>query len=107
MAASAGFAASVTVTGEVATILVRGDADLAARADFATALDQALESDAPTIVLDARGLSYLESACLRALLHARMNANEQGRRFVVRGVQGIVRRVLDVAGVTDLLVEDG
>jgi anti-anti-sigma factor len=107
MTATGGFSASVTTAGEVALVTLAGEADLAARPEFSAALDDALATDAPTVVLDVARLSYLESACLRTVLHAYRTADEQGRHLVMRNVRGIVRRVLDVAGVTAVLVEHG
>jgi anti-anti-sigma factor len=107
MTSTGGFAASVSTTGDVALVTLAGEADLSARADFSAALDDALATDAPKVVLDVARLSYLESACLRAVLHAHRTADEHGRRLVMRNVHGIVRRVLDVAGVSAVLIENG
>ena len=107
MTSTGGFSASVTTTGDVVLVTIAGEADLSARADFSAALESALATDAPKVVLDVARLSYLESACLRTVLHAHRTADEQGRRLVMRNVRGIVRRVLDVAGVTAVLVENG
>jgi WhiB family redox-sensing transcriptional regulator len=41
-----GFAASVTIDGDVVTVTISGEADLAARADFNSALESALASGA-------------------------------------------------------------
>jgi anti-anti-sigma factor len=106
MTSTGGFTASVTIAGGVAMVTLTGEADLAARSEFNAALDEALATDAPKVVLDVARLSYLESACLRTILHAHRRAEEQGRELVMRNVRGIVGRVLDVAGVTKLIVEN-
>jgi anti-anti-sigma factor len=100
------FDGSIMEDAAQTTLTVCGEADLAARADFDRLVDQALATKSPTIVVDVADLRYLESACLRALIHAYEAADGQGRRFVVRNASGIVRRVLDVAAVSEILLED-
>jgi anti-anti-sigma factor len=97
------FGGSVTAAGDVTTVALQGEADLAVRAEFQQLIEDALQAGTPSVVVDLERLRYLESACLRTLLHARSAAEEQGRTFVVRNASGIVMRVLDVAGVADIL----
>jgi anti-anti-sigma factor len=101
-----GFGGSIEQADGVATLVLRGEADLASRAEFEALVAEVLAADAPAIVVDVQRLQYLESACLRRLLHAHSAAEADGRTLVVHGANGIVRRVLEVAGVADLLLDD-
>jgi anti-sigma B factor antagonist len=101
-----GFGGSVEQSAGVTTVVMHGEADLAARAEFEGLIEQALATDAARIVVDLADLRYLESACLRALLHARASAEGNDRMLVVRGATGIVRRVLEVSGVAEILIEE-
>jgi anti-anti-sigma factor len=100
------FGGSIAEVDGVATLALRGEADLASRADFDALVAEVLATDAPAIVIDVQMLRYLESACLRGLLHAHSAAEADGRTLVVHGATGIVRRVLEVAGVAGLLLDD-
>ena len=103
---SEGFGGSIEQTDGVATLVLHGEADLASRADFDALIAEVLATDAPAIVVDVQLLRYLESASLRGLLHAHSAAEADGRTLVVHGATGIVRRVLEIAGVADLLLDD-
>jgi anti-anti-sigma factor len=104
---AAEFGGSVTSSVDTVTLELHGEADLAARARMQELLDEALATDAPTLVVDCSRLNYLESACLRILIQAHTDAASGGRRLVVRRASGIVRRVLDVAGVAEILIDGG
>jgi anti-anti-sigma factor len=97
---------SVEVADGVATLALYGEADLASRADFDRLIDQLVGTDADRLVVDLQRLTFLESACLRSLLHAHEGAAGSGRSFAVRNATGIVRRVLEIAGVAEVLLED-
>jgi anti-anti-sigma factor len=100
------FGGSVAVDADVTTVVLHGEADLAVRARFQELVEQGLATTSPLIVVDLSRLRYLESACLRSLLHAHEASAQKGRRFVVRGADGIVLRVLEVSGVAEILVDE-
>ena len=89
-----GFGGSIEQADGVGTLRLHGEADLASRAEFEDLIAAVLATDAPAIVVDVQRLRYLESACLRGLLHAYAAAE---------AANGIVRRVLEIAGVAELL----
>jgi anti-anti-sigma factor len=99
------FDGSLEVDGRVATLTLRGEADLASREAFDALVEETLAADVDRIIVDVQHLNYLESACLRRLLGAHERAATRGGTFVVRGAAGIVLRVLEVAGVADELLE--
>jgi anti-anti-sigma factor len=98
-----GFGGSIEQAEGVATLALHGEADLASRADFDALIAAVVATDEPAVVVDVQLLRYLESACLRSLLHAYAAAEADGRTFVVHGATGIVRRVIEIAGVAELL----
>jgi anti-anti-sigma factor len=100
------FGGTIEVTPRVTTVVLYGEADLAARAAFHDFLGQALETTTPRIDVDLAGLTYLESACLRSLLNAHSAAAEQDRHLRVIYASGVVLRVLEVAGVAEILFAD-
>src|SRR4051812_25535006 len=65
------FEADIEVRGPDLWVLPKGDLDITATPDLQDALRLALASDATSIVIDLRGIDFLDSTGLRALLEAR------------------------------------
>jgi anti-sigma B factor antagonist len=103
---AAEFDGSVERSDDVATLSLRGEADLAVRDRMQELVDDALATGARKVVVDCSRLDYLESACLRILIQAHAHAADEGRELVVQRASGIVRRVLELAGVAEILIAD-
>lgn len=67
--------------------------------------DALIGVDGSAVVVDLSGLEFLDSSGIAALLTARSDIVDRGHSFELRGAQGIVRRVLEVTGLTFLLAE--
>lgn len=63
----------------------------------AEVLEQALERDADTIVLDLTGLEAIDHAGVRAILIAHERASDQQKRLLIVPGPDAVQRVLDAA----------
>ena len=85
------FGGTIDVTPRVTTVVLFGEADLAARAAFHDFLGEALETTTPRIDVDLAGLTYLESACLRSLLNAHAAGGGIG---TCASTSGVVLQVL-------------
>jgi anti-sigma B factor antagonist len=91
-----------------ARLLLFGELDIAAAPRVDDALG-ALESEGPDrIVIDLRGLTFLDSTGLRSLLGADARAREQGRRLTLIQGPDVVQRVFSITGLEGRLeiVED-
>ncbi|HLW44605.1 MAG TPA: STAS domain-containing protein [Acidimicrobiales bacterium] len=99
---SGDFAFEVVHTGDVHVVSLHGQLDLANADRVRGALIAVAGS---TVVVDLSGLQFLDSSGVAALLGARSQILDSGNGFELRGAQGIVRRVLDVTGLSHLLVE--
>jgi anti-sigma B factor antagonist len=55
------------------------------------------------LVVDLQAVSFLDSSGLRALVKAKRACDDRSRTFVVIAPSGIVRRVLQIAGLDDYL----
>ena len=64
------FEADISVRGDELWVLPRGDLDIAGAPELEEALSLALASDAKAIVIDLRGLEFVDSTGLRALIQA-------------------------------------
>lgn len=92
--------------GEV-TVVLAGEADLATIDLLRDALLDAVRSRPARVVVDLRGLVFIDSMSIAALVAARRAALEHGADLTVTHPRGQVLSVLKVAGVLNLLVTGG
>jgi anti-sigma B factor antagonist len=93
-----------TRNGTVAIVRPTGELDLSGAAVLEAELDRlAEEPDLATVVLDMRGLEFMDSSGLRLVVVADMRARETGRRFaLIRGGE-TVHRVFEITRMSDRL----
>jgi len=87
-----------------AIVFVRGEMDLSVTPQLreAVALVQDESSD---VVVDLSQVSFMDSSGINALVHGYRRAQDRDR-FQVLGAQPNVRRVSEIAGLTELLLPD-
>jgi anti-sigma B factor antagonist len=85
-----------SLAGRATVVALRGELDLAG----ATALEQELarlDEDAPeAVVLDLRGVEFMDSSGLRVIATNALSAQERGRRFALVPGAAQVMRVFDI-----------
>jgi anti-sigma B factor antagonist len=98
------FAFDTAVRGPVAIVTLRGELDLLASAQLEPELERLLvNARFDVIALDLRGLDFLDSSGLRAIVLARNQLEDEERRLVlVRGPQP-VQRVFEITRMTERL----
>jgi anti-anti-sigma factor len=90
--------ASVERSGETTKIAVAGELDLATMDHFAETVRAQLP--AGPILLDLRGLSFMDSSGMRTLWKVVQEAGEAGQDIAIRDeLQAGVRQVLELTGV--------
>ena len=78
---------------------LKGEFDLAGVAAFETAFEREAFRMGEPVVVDMRGLSFIDSSGLRAVLMADHRLRSEGRRFIlVRGPERVAK-VLELTGV--------
>ena len=80
-------------------IQVEGEIDLA----VADRLKEALENAAPAhdqILVGLQRCEFIDSTAIAVLVHTHGQMEDQGKRVVVYGASGQVRRILSVTGLT-------
>ncbi len=83
---------------------VAGELELSTVDTLREAVDTALAApDCTGVLVDLTELGFCDSTGITALVCARAQAAACGRSFGVVGAHGMVRRVLEVAGVLDAL----
>jgi len=89
------FYVELEARGSELWVLPRGDLDLAAAPELRESLSLALRSDAESVVVDLRGLDFLDSTGLKALVEA--HAGPEGHRVsFIRG-NSMIEQVLQVS----------
>jgi anti-sigma B factor antagonist len=93
-----------TRNGTVAVITPTGELDLSGAAVLEVELDRlAAEPELGAVVLDLRGLEFMDSSGLRLVVLADMRAREAGRRFsLIRGGE-TVHRVFEITRMSERL----
>ena len=97
------FRADVRVEGRIAIIGVTGELDLASSPELEQQLDQVWRSDADQLVLDLRGLEFMDSTGLSIVVGAHQRVAETGRKLSVVKGPPQVQRLLDLTGVSERL----
>lgn len=87
------------------TVRVSGELDLAARPIVTEQVTAAVaeEADIERVVIDLGGVKFCDSSGLGALLDIRRIAERLGAAIVLRSPSAGVARVLDIAGIDELL----
>jgi anti-sigma B factor antagonist len=97
------FRVDVRVEGRTAIIGVTGELDLASSPELEQQLDQIWRSDADQLVLDLRGLEFMDSTGLSIVVGAHQRVAETGRKLSVVKGPPQVQRLLDLTGVSERL----
>jgi anti-sigma B factor antagonist len=97
------FVVDSQTTGRAVTLALSGELDLMSSPLLDQALESAYASSPELIVVDLRGLEFMDSTGLHRLVAAQQRAVQSGRRFgVVRGGEQ-VQRLFDLTGIAELL----
>jgi anti-sigma B factor antagonist len=89
-----------SLAGRTVVIALAGELDLAG----AATLEQELaDVDARAVVVDLRGLGFMDSSGLRALAVAALRAQSAGRRFALVPGAAQVMRVFDITRMRERL----
>src|SRR4051812_11626830 len=102
------FSVTVSTNGDTATVVMRGEFDLAATHDAARAVEEAENAGPRIVALDLSGLTFMDSTGLEIVLRAARRAFDDGRRLVVQRPSPYVRRLLELTAIDQSLdiVED-
>jgi anti-sigma B factor antagonist len=95
------FEADISIRGDELWVLPRGDLDIAGAPELEETLSLALASDARAIVIDLRGLEFVDSTGLRALVQAQQGGGGDRISFVPGNDH--VQSVFRIAGLLDEL----
>jgi anti-sigma B factor antagonist len=86
-----------------ATIVVVGEFDMTGTKSFWAHVSGALETQPVSITVEARGLTFIDSSGLAALMRARAAADDAGAAFRVSEPSPALRHILEITGTVELL----
>ncbi|MEA2829250.1 MAG: hypothetical protein QOG43_3689 [Actinomycetota bacterium] len=98
------FRAEVLRMGPAVLLAVTGELDVATTAEFRASVEGLDDPEAPAhVTVDLSRLDFIDAAGIAALLALRNTIDDAGGSIRVRSAKPHVRRVLELAGVIDLL----
>jgi anti-sigma B factor antagonist len=83
--------------------VVRGELDMLTAPILDAELEQATAQGPRTLVIEMSGVTFLDSSGCHALVRAHRRSDTTGVELYLAGLNGTCRRVLEVAGLTELL----
>ena len=83
-------------------VAVHGEVDISVAEALEEALDAAIRESAGAFIVDLSDLDFIESSGLHALLRARGLLGREDRELAVVCPHGPVRRVFELAGISEL-----
>jgi anti-sigma B factor antagonist len=93
-----------TRDGTIAVVAPTGELDLSGATVLDAELDRlAADAGLSAVVLDLRGLSFMDSSGLRLVVLADMRARDAGRRFALVRGQETVHRVFEITRMSERL----
>jgi anti-sigma B factor antagonist len=92
------------VAGRRTVLAVGGEIDIATAPRLRNAVDAALASGAAEIAIDLAATTFMDSAGVHVLVDATRRAAELGRSLTIASPSAAVLRVIELAGVAELLL---
>lgn len=101
------FEASVVAGAAGPVVVLSGEADLLSAARLGELLTAQLADGAVWLLVDASGLSFADSASVRALVLAARTLRKRGGELVLIRPQPVVMRVLELLGADQVIQVQG
>jgi anti-sigma B factor antagonist len=94
---------ATSIEGRAAVIALAGELDLAGAAELERELERLESSPPAALVLDLRGVEFMDSSGLRVIVLSGRRAEEHGRRFALVPGAAQVMRVFDLTRMRERL----
>lgn len=91
----------VTPDPTAGVIVLEGELDMAGTAEVSAAIEDVADTSAGPVLLDCRGVTYLDSSGIQVISRARARLAHDGRTLLLRGLTGSPARVLELCGLLD------
>jgi anti-sigma B factor antagonist len=94
---------SVTPDRECITVLAAGELDISNATDLEARIQKLSDAGWATVVLDLRGVTFMDSTGLRALQRSRRAMHARGRRVTIVDASDVVRRLFALTGMDQVM----
>lgn len=95
---------AVDDAGESTVVWVRGDHDESTSVALAAVIARASDLDDADVLVDLSGVTFMDASIVGTLIRARNQLRARGLSLYVRAPSFTARRLLDMCGLTDLLL---
>ncbi len=82
---------------------IEGRLDAATSSEMETQLNEAIEKEQSSVLLDLASLDYISSAGLRVILSVAKNVKTSGKTFVLCSLQDSVKQIFEISGFVGIL----
>lgn len=96
------FEANVEQREGATAVVLRGELDVAAREAAATALAEAIAGGSGFVLVDLRGLAFMDLTGLHCLYDAKLQADAAGTPIVILDGSGPPHRLLALSGIDEV-----
>jgi anti-sigma B factor antagonist len=97
------FSVETDSLGDGTVVSLSGDLDLSTAKRAEQAIEDAEKASPPLLVIDLRGLSFMDSTGLRVVVSADKRATRSNRRLVIVQGPAAVRRVFEITRLDERL----
>lgn len=84
-------------------MMVNGRMDAITTTEFDKKIDEILQQEENTIIVDFSGLDYISSAGLRSILSASKRLKGKGGSIILAALKDVVRDVFEISGFSSIL----
>jgi anti-anti-sigma factor len=95
-----GFGVSVAFVGDRAVLGIRGEVDILTAPDLGALVDAVIDQGHRFVVLDLAALDFMDASGLRVIARAARRLNPAAGELAIRSPSRMVRRILDLTGLT-------
>jgi anti-sigma B factor antagonist len=97
------FAVHTHISEHVITLALSGELDLVSSPALERAMEDQAQSDADLVVVDLRGVEFMDSTGLHTVLRIQQAGHEVGRRFALIRGPDHVQRLFELTGLAETL----
>ncbi|HZT64601.1 MAG TPA: STAS domain-containing protein [Acidimicrobiales bacterium] len=98
---------SMSTEGPASVVALQGEADNATLPLVTRMLDRAIRAHDGPVVVELAGTRFIDSGTVRIISQVAQALAEHGRRLTVRSPSELAVRVLELHGLSDLIVPGG
>jgi anti-sigma B factor antagonist len=88
-------------------LTLRGEIDISVATPLAAAFDRGLADATTSLIADFADVQYIDSSGLKILVNTWRTCEQTGVPFRLVNLRPLVKRVIDIAGLLDMLCHDG